>query len=189
VNVLDNPAKLDQPFKIEITFEVFENIKEEVEWELVFVASDGKEERDQLLDSVGIGPIREGRHKFIFDAPAPVPASLTVEDLTDVTLLLLKCKFRDQLFVKIGWFITHAYDKETDPELFEDPPVQPIVEKLQRIISIDDVRVTYYAIKWDDDPVEASDDEEGIAKELENLEPLTHENQNPAPEITTANME
>lgn len=31
------------------------------------MANDGKEERDQLLDSVVIGPIRDGRHKFVFE--------------------------------------------------------------------------------------------------------------------------
>ncbi|KAI1704159.1 ASF1 like histone chaperone domain-containing protein [Ditylenchus destructor] len=163
VNILDNPSKIETPFKVEITFEVFEYLKDEVEWELVFVANDGKEERDQLLDSVVIGPIRDGRHKFVFEAPAPDMEKLNNEDLTDVTVLLLRCKYREQMFVKIAWFVSHEY---TDPELIATPPDKPIIEKLQRNVSTEDVRVTYYAIKWDD-PV--MDDEENQGEQA--LEP------------------
>ncbi|KAF7637961.1 hypothetical protein Mgra_00002666 [Meloidogyne graminicola] len=116
VRILENPSKPTDPFRLEITFELFENIKEDVEWELVFVATDGKEEHDQMLDSVVIGQVREGRHKFDFEAPAPQLQNLRPEDFMDVTLLLLKCKYRDQLFMKI-----------------------------------EDVRVTTYPIKWDEE--------------------------------------
>ena len=44
--------------------------------------------------------------RFVFDAPPPNVAKLNVEDMTDVTVLLLKRKYHDQLFVKIGWSIT-----------------------------------------------------------------------------------
>uniref|UniRef100_A0A915DFL2 MULE transposase domain-containing protein n=1 Tax=Ditylenchus dipsaci TaxID=166011 RepID=A0A915DFL2_9BILA len=183
VSVLENPLKLDQPFKVEITFEAFEDIKEEVEWELLFVASDGKEEHDQILDSILIGPIREGRHKFVFDAPPPDVTKLSAEDMTDVTVLLLKCKYRDQLFVKIGWFITHGYNKETDPELADEPPAQPVVEKLQRSVLTGDIRVTYYAIKWDDDPPQEEDDEDAESNTPpEMIESLTLESQDVAME-------
>jgi len=167
VQLLENPSKPCDPIKLEITFEVFENIKEDVEWELVFVATDGREEHDQVLDSVLIGPIRDGRHKFVFEAPAPEMQNLRPEDFMDVTLLLLKCKYREQLFMKIGWFVTHTY---TDPELVENPPPQPIIEKLQRTIVTEDVRVTSYPIKWDEeDQQEANsdqDDELGAGPEV-----------------------
>lgn len=183
VNILDNPAKVDTPFKVEITFEVFEYLKEEVEWELVFVANDGKEERDQILDSVVIGPIRDGRHKFVFEAPAPDKEKLNVEDWTDVTVLLLRCKYRDQMFVKIAWFVTHVY---TDQELLDNPPEKPIIEKLQRNVSTEDVRVTYYAIKWED-PVmdeenQSGDNQGSVSMQTEGAkEPVNAnvENENP----------
>lgn len=148
VQVQENPAKPTDPFKLEITFEVFEHIKEDVEWELVFVATDGREEHDQVLDSVLIGPINDGRHKFVFEAPAPELKDLRPEDLMDVTLLLLKCKYKEQLFMKIGWFITHTY---SDRELSENPPPLPVIDKLQRTIVTGDVRVTTYPIKWEAD--------------------------------------
>ncbi|CAK5097411.1 unnamed protein product [Meloidogyne enterolobii] len=178
VRILDNPSKPTDPFKLEITFELFENIKEEVEWELVFVATDGKEEHDQVLDSVVIGQVREGRHKFDFEAPAPQLQNLRPEDFMDVTLLLLKCKYRDQLFMKIGWFITHTY---IVAELIENPPPRPIIEKLQRTVVTEDVRVTTYPIKWDEDlnnGTVAEDENEAMIDEDNDLDGINGDGEN-----------
>ncbi|VDO80760.1 unnamed protein product [Onchocerca flexuosa] len=51
----------------------------------------------------------------------------------------------EQEFINIGWFVATEY---TDPELQEEPPASPIIEKLQRRVCTDDVRVTTFAIKW-----------------------------------------
>jgi histone chaperone ASF1 len=175
VQVLDNPLKLTDPIKVEITFEVFELIPEDVEWDLVFVASDGNEEKDQLLESVIIGPIKEGRHKFTLEADPPALDKLTDEDLIDLNALLLRVKYRDQVLVKVGWYIANEY---ADPELMENPPVKPIAEKLQRKILADDIRVTTFGIKWDDSkPEEQPNEDETMesANEKENIETATGE--------------
>jgi len=148
VRHVQNPMKMEDPFQIEIAFEVFEDLKEGVEWELVFVRNEGKTEGDQTLDCVETGPINAGRHKFTLESPAPEVSSLSVDDLTDVTLLLLRCKYKDQLFISVGWYVTHVYD---DPQLLENPPEKPQVEKMSRHIVTGDVRVTTYSIKWGED--------------------------------------
>jgi len=104
-------------------------------------------EHDQELDSLTIGPIKAGIHRFTFDAPAPNLEKLSDVDLMDVTLLQLQVKFKEQPFVHISWFVAHRY---TDPELIENPPTTPQIEKMERMIITDDVRVTTFAIKWDD---------------------------------------
>lgn len=79
VNILDNPAPFGSEFKLEITFEVFENLPHgmlqhrlhpclDLEWELVYVGSPESSTHDQILDSVLVGPVPEGRHKFVFQA-------------------------------------------------------------------------------------------------------------------------
>ncbi|KHN87566.1 putative histone chaperone asf-1 [Toxocara canis] len=146
VNVLDNPAKLNDPFKLEITFEAFEPLPDDLDWELVYVGSAESEKYDQVLDSVLVGPIVEGRHKFIFEADGPDPSKIPEDDIVGVTVLLLRCSYRKQLFIKVGWFVTLEY---TDPEMKENPPATPILDQLQRTVCLDDVRVTTYPIKWD----------------------------------------
>lgn len=145
VNVLNNPGKFGDPFVLEITFECYEPLTDDLDWELVYVGSAESNDYDQILDSILVGPVVEGRHKFIFEAGGPNPSKIPESDIVGVTVLLLKCRYMSQEFINIGWFVATEY---TDPELQEEPPATPILEKLQRRVCTDDVRVTTFAIKW-----------------------------------------
>lgn len=172
VNVLDNPAKFGDPFKLEITFEVFEALPDDLDWELVYVGSAESEKLDQVLDSVLVGPVVEGRHRFVFEADGPDPSKIPSSEIVGVTVLLLRCSYREQQFIKIGWFVANEY---TDPELKENPPAAPLLDQLQRTVCIDDVRVTTYAIKWDDSqeeeypPEENNEEEASVEGGIRNL--------------------
>ncbi|VDO26937.1 unnamed protein product [Brugia timori] len=141
VNVLGNPGKFDDPFKLEITFECYEPLADDLDWELVYVGSGESNAYDQILDSILVGPVVEGRHKFIFEAGGPDPSKIPESEIVGVTVLLLKCKYMEQEFINIGWFFSS--------------PLQ-----LQRRVCIDDVRVTTFAIKWHKN--EGSGDTEGV---------------------------
>ena len=39
----------------------------DLEWKLIYVGSAETEEHDQVLDTVYVGPIPEGKHMFIFE--------------------------------------------------------------------------------------------------------------------------
>ncbi|PIO65795.1 Anti-silencing protein, ASF1-like protein [Teladorsagia circumcincta] len=147
VNILDNPSTFTAQFKLEITFEVFEYLPHDLEWELVYVGSAKSSSYDQVLDSALVGPVPEGRHKFVFAVDAPDPSKIPVQDLVGVTVLLLRCKYNGQEFINLGWFVSNDYE---DPELKENPPAKPLIEKLTRTVQIDDLRVTSFPIKWDE---------------------------------------
>lgn len=38
----------------------------DLEWKMIYVGSAESEEYDQVLDTIYVGPIPEGRHKFVF---------------------------------------------------------------------------------------------------------------------------
>lgn len=82
---------------------------------------------DQVLDSVLVGPVPVGRHKFVFQANAPDTAKLPPEDAVGVTVVLLTCSYRDAEFVRIGYYVNNEYN---DPELAETPPLKPAFEKV-----------------------------------------------------------
>ena len=82
IEILDNPAKFTDNFKLEVTFECFEDLPEggrpfrasnfpqfaaDLEWKLTYVGSADSNDHDQVLDSILVGPIPEGRHKFLFE--------------------------------------------------------------------------------------------------------------------------
>uniref|UniRef100_A0A1I7XIG8 Histone chaperone ASF1B n=1 Tax=Heterorhabditis bacteriophora TaxID=37862 RepID=A0A1I7XIG8_HETBA len=145
VDILDNPSTFSSQFKLEITFEVFEHLPHDLEWELVYVGSAESSAYDQVLDSVLVGPVPEGRHKFVFTADAPEPSKIPQQDIVGVTVLLLRCKYNEQVscdilndgisyshlifqeFINLGWFVSNDYE---DPELKENAPSKPLLDKV-----------------------------------------------------------
>ncbi|CAD6197723.1 unnamed protein product [Caenorhabditis auriculariae] len=129
-------------------------------------------EFDQALDSVVVGPVPEGRHKFVFEASPPNSEKIPQEDLVGVSVLLLRCKYNEQEFLNLGWFVSNDYN---DEELKANPPVKPIVGKLARTVQIDDLRVTSFSINWGgEQPVEYPPEEETVVDETD-LMPLNDE--------------
>lgn len=148
VVVMNNPCPFFTPFKFEITFECLESLKEDLEWKIIYVGSAESEEYDQVLDSVYVGPVPEGRHMFVFQADPPDTSKIPVGDAVGVTVVLLTCSYKDKEFVRVGYYVNNEY---TDVELRENPPTTPIYEKLVRNILDTQPRVTRFKIEWDDE--------------------------------------
>lgn len=86
----------------------------------------------QVLDTIYVGPISEGRHMFVFQADPPDVTKIPVEDALGVTVVLLTCSYRGQEFVRVGYFINNEY---SDPELRENPPPTPQFDKVAEMLS------------------------------------------------------
>lgn len=149
VVVLDNPSLFFNPFQFEITFECIEDLKEDLEWKIIYVGSAESEDYDQILDTVYVGPVPEGRHMFVFQADPPDPNKIPVQDAVGVTVVLLTCSYRSKEFIRVGYYVNNEY---TDPELKENPPSTPQFDRLQRNILATNPRVTRFKIDWDDNP-------------------------------------
>ncbi|KAF8778094.1 histone chaperone asf1-like [Argiope bruennichi] len=147
VVVLDNPSPFFNPFQFEVTFECIEDLKEDLEWKIIYVGSAESEDHDQVLDSVFVGPVPEGRHMFVFQADPPDPTKIPVQDAVGVTVVLLTCSYRSKEFIRVGYYVNNEY---ADPEMRENPPAIPQFDKLQRNILATSPRVTRFKIDWDD---------------------------------------
>ena len=169
VVVLDNPSNFSNPFQFEITFECVEDLQEDLEWKIIYVGSAESEAYDQVLDTVYVGPVPEGRHMFVFQAEPPQPSKIPVADAVGVTVVLLTCSYRGQEFIRVGWVnlflanldFTESYhwllksryyvnNEYGDPELKENPPSVPQFDKLMRNILATNPRVTRFKVDWDD---------------------------------------
>jgi len=146
VVVLNNPCKFFSPFEFEITFECIEELKEDLEWKIIYVGSAESEAYDQVLDTVFVGPVPEGRHMFVFQADPPDTAKIPVSDAVGVTVVLLTCSYRGKEFVRVGFYVNNEY---TEQELKENPPSTPQYDKLLRNILATQPRVTRFKIEWD----------------------------------------
>ena len=66
VVVLNNPAAFGSAFQFQITFDCMENLEDDLEWKLTYVGSAESSAHDQILDTIYVGPVPEGRHMFVF---------------------------------------------------------------------------------------------------------------------------
>ncbi|KAH7378800.1 ASF1 like histone chaperone-domain-containing protein [Pyrenochaeta sp. MPI-SDFR-AT-0127] len=146
VEVKNNPARFDEAYEFEITFECLEQLQKDLEWKLTYVGSATSNEYDQELDSVLVGPLPIGVNKFVFRADPPDLSRIPNSEIIGVTVILLSCSYQDREFVRVGYYVNNEY---TDEALALDPPTKPVIEKVQRQILAEKPRVTRFAIKWD----------------------------------------
>merc|ERR1712013_496429 len=100
------------------------------------------------LDSILVGPVCVGKNRFTFEAPAPDPKDIPNRDLLDVTVVLLTCSYRDEEFIRIGYYVHNEYEEQID---LEDASLVVDPEKIKRNILADKPRVTRFNIAWDND--------------------------------------
>lgn len=168
VVVLDNPSPFLNPFQFELTFECIEELKEDLEWRMIYVGSAESEEHDQVLDTIYVGPVPEGRHMFVFQADPPDVTKIPVADALGVTVVLLTCSYRGQEFVRVGYFINNEY---TEPELRENPPAQPQFDKVVRNILGTEPRVTKFKINWDDSEPQQTEEQQQVQAQQQQSQP------------------
>ena len=97
VSVLENPAQFLDKLEFEITFDCIEDVPEDLEWKIIYVGSAESEDFDQVLDTFYVGPIPEGRHKFILSADPPNPQRIPVAEVLGVTVILVTCAYRGRV--------------------------------------------------------------------------------------------
>lgn len=168
VNVLNvryinnNPSSATSPLEFEITMECISQLDaREVEWSMTYIGSAQDNKHDQLLDSVEVATVI-ATMKFVFEAPAPNLFLVPKEDQLDNSAVVLSAKYRGREFCRIGYYMRHEYPIEYVDSL--RPPsdgLSEIVEPelpcgerlnlhyLQRIVDVDNPRVTHYLIDWD----------------------------------------
>ncbi|KAF9450740.1 anti-silence-domain-containing protein [Macrolepiota fuliginosa MF-IS2] len=145
VEFINNPARFSDVYRFRVTFECIAPLKDDLEWKLIYVSSPGNEELDQELDDCLVGPVPVGVNSFEFEGSAPDPSKIPQEDVLGVAALILTGSYKDQEFVRVGYYQNTEYDNE---EMKETPPSKIMFDRLVRDISTKP-RVTRFQIKWD----------------------------------------
>lgn len=144
-----NPAPLDTDFSFEVSFQCLQDLTLPIGWRLIYVGSAGDKSKDQELESVELGPIKKGALKFTFESDPPDFSKIDPDDVWGTTVILLEGTYRNQDFIRIGWYVHNVY---IDPVLQDDPPDIPIMSKIVRYIAADEPRVTRFSINWSGEP-------------------------------------
>ncbi|KAJ6539927.1 ASF1 like histone chaperone-domain-containing protein [Mycena sp. CBHHK59/15] len=144
VEFINNPAKFSDVYRFRVTFDCIASLKDDLEWKLIYVSSPGNEELDQELDDCLVGPVPSGVNSFEFEGSPPDPSKIPAEDVLGVAALILTGSYKDQEFVRVGYYQNTEYDNE---EMKETPPANIMFHRLVRDISAKP-RVTRFQIKW-----------------------------------------
>ena len=65
---------------------------------------------DQVLDTIYVGPVPEGRHMFVFQADALDHSKIPAKDIVGATVILVTCSYHGQ----VGGFWIYR----SDPVIF-----------------------------------------------------------------------
>jgi len=176
ISVLDNPAKFEDSYTFDITFECLEPLSKgnlppffarfsraetnvswraDLEWKLTYVGSPDSTKHDQVLDSIMVGPIPVGVNRFQFTADPPQASSIPASDILGVTVILLTCAYDDKEFIRVGYYQNNEYPEGSEERrLWEDKIEKKEkitnvdVSKVVRNILADKPKVTRFNIKW-----------------------------------------
>ncbi len=101
------------------------SIRADLEWKLTYVGSAESEKYDQTLDAVFVGPVACGQYRFVFQADPPDFSKIPSDDVVGVTIILLTCSYRNQEFLRVGYYVNNEYAEE---ELRDNPPSEPKID-------------------------------------------------------------
>lgn len=126
--------------------ETTQALEEDAEFRLLYMVPNLE---DMELDSLDVGNapgLDKGPMRFILEAPAPDLSKVPVKSLLDVAGITLEANYRGQTFCHVGYHVRHEY---TDPALQDDPPENPELSKLRRVISADPQVTKHVISSWD----------------------------------------
>jgi len=134
----------------------------DLEWRLIYVSSPGNEDLDQELDDCLVGPVPTGVNAFEFEGSAPDPKKIPKEDVLGVAALILTGSYKEQEFVRVGYYQNTEWEAEDGGMPSRTGDVDPDEEKERRekekdrTLEFDKLvrdinnkpRVTRFQIKW-----------------------------------------
>ena len=153
VTFLNNPARFSDEYNFRVTFECISPLKDDLEWKLIFVSSPDSEQYDQELDDCMVGPVPVGINSFTFSSPPPDPSLIPPADVLGVAAIILTASYRDQEFVRVGYYQNTEYDSEELKQAAREAQEKGITnspiywDRLVRELA-DKPRVTRFTIKW-----------------------------------------
>eukprot|EP01006_Ploeotia_vitrea_P007935 TRINITY_DN1860_c0_g1_i1.p1 TRINITY_DN1860_c0_g1~~TRINITY_DN1860_c0_g1_i1.p1 ORF type:complete len:173 (+),score=27.70 TRINITY_DN1860_c0_g1_i1:49-519(+) len=147
VTVEENPSRFTDEFDFNIRFDCTEEISDDLNWKVLYVGSSSNEKCDQLLEDVLVGPVVLGSNEFQLNCPAPDASRIPPDDLLGVTVLLLVCEYKEQEFIRVGWYVNNDI-KDGHDDMFVTNPAKMDVNNITRNILINQPRVTTKTIDW-----------------------------------------
>jgi histone chaperone ASF1 len=132
----------------------------DLEWKVIYVGSAEDSRHDQILEEVLVGPVPVGVNKFVLQSEPPNFTEIPENDVLGVTVVLVTCAYRDQEFVRVGYYVNNESCEEPLSAEEHEYPSRPLdFTKITRQILSDKPRVTRFPINWTNSIVTNHEDE------------------------------
>lgn len=141
----NNPGLYCDPLCWRVRVQASQALDEPLSVSCVWVGSSSSAEFDQVLDTFDVGPLSEGTTEFRLECDPPVPEQVPREELIGLTILIISFRFKQQEFLRVGYYTQVAY---FDPKLNEHPPDTIDKGSLGRFVAMPQPAVTATPIVW-----------------------------------------
>merc|ERR1711920_1082787 len=146
--VRNNPAPLTEPFGIDIEYECFSSLPEDLECKIIYVGSSEDIRFDQESEKVHIEPIMQGSYRIELKAAPPDTSLIPRDELVGASAILLKCSYKNQEFIRVGYFVNIDFSDDDERYRFDTSVDHlPNPELLVRNILADEPRITRFPIE------------------------------------------
>lgn len=143
-----NPSPFTEESTWKMKVEVLDRIRDCISIRFVWVGSAKTDQCDQILDEFDVGPFPIGTAEFTLQCGAPQINLIPIDELLNVTGLLIIFSYRGAPFLRIGYYVQVAY---FDENLNAFPPNPAQVQHLGKCISMSQPTVTTIPVAWDEE--------------------------------------
>lgn len=149
INIIaHNPkAAFLSPLSFEIFFEALQPLRRTLTWRILYIGQASDSTQDQVLEEAEMEDIQPGQMKFVFEGGPPDVSKIQESEVVGVTGVLVTCSYNAEEFFRVGYYVNNYYE---EPELQENPPDKPLIDRLTRHILVEKPRVTKFQVQWDD---------------------------------------
>ena len=135
------------PLSFEIFFEALQPLKNTLTWRIIYIGQASDCGFDQVLEEAEMDALQPGQMKFLFEGQPPDVGRIQESEIVGVTGVLVTASYAGEEFFRVGYYVNNYYE---EPELIENPPERPLIDRLTRHILVEKPRVTKFSIQWDD---------------------------------------
>lgn len=101
--------KLMEPLRFNMRLVCSKEIKDGVEFAVLYNMDVHSDENDQVLAEIEVAPIPQGRVEFSIDADAPDVDRIPLDQLFGLTSIIIVGRYKGQQFVRIGYIVDVGY--------------------------------------------------------------------------------
>ncbi|KAG0442472.1 Histone chaperone ASF1 [Dictyocoela muelleri] len=155
-----------EPIQLSLVLDNTHQIDDDVEFTIIYTGDPENDEHDQIVCEELVGPIPAGKVGFNLETSIVDFNKIPIDSLFGVTSIILEGKYKDQQFLRVGYFVNVSYPGETN--LCHDEELGDEIDDDE--YTIDETENDEYDVVSDEDLDDGDLENENEGLEEEDLE-------------------